>query len=104
MFTFQSFTELFVSFLEEESGNKSRPSSNQLTSLLMDQPTASSTPSRAIETLSGGRLQDIDGTHAQVQQKNTAAVSNPLLITSDDVKAAHRPQFKTQLPYLPALV
>ena len=90
----QSFTEMFVSFLEEESSGitkPNRPASNQLTALLMETSKPTSSQNRntvSIKDSSSGSL---------VQ----SVATNPLLITPQDAKALHSTTFKTSLPLLP---
>ncbi|XP_065056179.1 thyroid receptor-interacting protein 11-like isoform X1 [Rhopilema esculentum] len=87
----KSFTEMFVSFLEEESsGANRRPTTNQLTALLMESPKSSSTPF---------------STRSDTGQKTeffapSMSVSNPLLVTPQDAKDLHNKAFKTSLPLL----
>ena len=93
-FVFQSFTEMFVSFLEEEStGNKAnRQTRNQLTSLLMEPPKSFSTP--MTDTSSTGQSRDSVG--------GTSIIANPLLVTPQEARAIHSNAFKTNLPLLPS--
>ena len=94
IFTLQSFTEMFVSFLEEEStiGSKAnRPTTNQLTSLLMDSPKPASSQVPSLGAM---------GAPSTEPTLHSTAISNPLLITPQDARAMHASTFKTNLPLL----
>ena len=94
MFFLQSFTEMFVSFLEEESAGSNRggrPTSNQLTALLMETPQSPSSQIASSVSVSEASedIPVLSGT-----------VSNPLLITPQDARVMHATTFKTNLPLL----
>eukprot|EP00794_Sanderia_malayensis_P020327 gene20327-22326_t len=91
----QSFSEMFVSFLEEESDaatKSTRPTANQLTSLLMQTPASTSIP-----VVSDGKSNEVQQTLSQESH-----ISNPLLITPQAAKSMQATAFKTSLPLLPS--
>ena len=82
---------MFVSFLEEESSGaaKNRPASNQLTALLMETSSSTSTPVV-------GAVSAKDSVSSSLVP---SAASNPLLITPQDARAMHASTFKTSLSH-----